>query len=930
MEESDKEKLFKNLGEELDFLKQNIKTDDFNASKNASKSHTIQITLRKSILLRIVVPENYPLRLACSDDSFLSAKLHTLDVKNLKPARKHSIESFIARVNLELSDVIYSSPNICCVVKLFNQAHSSLVKNSDELLDESLAVLETQTKNAVFVVNSEINDSNSDQTKRKPVKEAVGANFDDSSSCKQKLKGADLIFQRIKWDSSIDKEQIIVGYLDRFLGVKEIQFSEFKGVHDDRDGIPLHRIRHFKINGTLVWDRDQRIDLMTGQDIAVFFAKQSVATLNPTNSKLEQSIETSKVDLIQQWPISQCVKNSWTEPQSVDRDAKPKFMGTFKLITYNIMSRNNFKKSLIDAMNQHEVEGIDLGLKNLELIDRMSKVNALLAESDPDFVLLQECEDYEEEKLRECDHVRKNYYICSTTRSSKGVLHSNCVILSKAKPVFFKVLQLSENSNKQALLAKFELRSSSLNKIEHMLLVNIHLTSDKSSNFQLKRKTQLETLHKYLVSEDKKLNSDLHELNSNYTFICGDFNFGDEADLENGLLKKLFFDKGFTDSCPNALTFDPTSNFAASLTSSKTYARRLDRILFRSAKCGVDNAFLVNTAPFKITPSVKPTYEPYLNVTSYTSSNKLPVLEANFQQNSVGYTDCMLNASDHYGLECTFKLKNSLHESSLVHKSSLAIVATSNFNELIQRIREKYDPQFDRWPPHFNLLYPFYENIELDCTEDEQESVVGEILHCLTQFEPFECELSEMETFDKNSVVFLKPEASVAAKMSSIYNALTHLFEDSSHSKWRSNFTPHMTIAQPVDKKRVARGSNWAKTQLDAIQAEFGQMRKEAGAYASFVVDSVYWIKRSETTPFEVMRVFPLGKTYPATILGLSPKDFTRENSILKFLHDKNMINSAQNNAEFDSLQQRILKEIFNSIKNSVKSQKIVQKSRLG
>ena len=38
-------------------------------------------------------------------------------------------------------------------------------------------------------------------------------------------KGSDIIFDRIKWDSSIDSEQIIIGYIDRFLGVKEINFK---------------------------------------------------------------------------------------------------------------------------------------------------------------------------------------------------------------------------------------------------------------------------------------------------------------------------------------------------------------------------------------------------------------------------------------------------------------------------------------------------------------------------------------------------------------------------------------------------------------------------------------------------------------------------------------------------------------------------------
>ena len=82
---------------------------------------------------------------------------------------------------------------------------------------------------------------------------------------KRKFKGSDMIFQRIKWDPSIDSDLVTIVYLDRFLGLQEIAFNEFKGVHEDyKKGIPLHRIRAFKIRDRIVWDREKRIDLLTG------------------------------------------------------------------------------------------------------------------------------------------------------------------------------------------------------------------------------------------------------------------------------------------------------------------------------------------------------------------------------------------------------------------------------------------------------------------------------------------------------------------------------------------------------------------------------------------------------------------------------------------------------------------------------------------
>eukprot|EP00741_Cyanophora_paradoxa_P014988 tig00020830_g14461.t1 len=82
---------------------------------------------------------------------------------------------------------------------------------------------------------------------------------------KERFRGADLILNRIRHDPSLEPflNDFVVGYLDRFLGVVELPVTEFKNVHDDRDGVPLHRIRHFKLRGVRVWDRDRRLDLLT-------------------------------------------------------------------------------------------------------------------------------------------------------------------------------------------------------------------------------------------------------------------------------------------------------------------------------------------------------------------------------------------------------------------------------------------------------------------------------------------------------------------------------------------------------------------------------------------------------------------------------------------------------------------------------------------
>ena len=79
---------------------------------------------------------------------------------------------------------------------------------------------------------------------------------EDEEKAGSKFKGSDHIYNRILWDKKLKKEEFAVGYEDRFLGILEIPFEEFNLKTD----IPLHRIKYFKKNGEMVWDRVQKIN----------------------------------------------------------------------------------------------------------------------------------------------------------------------------------------------------------------------------------------------------------------------------------------------------------------------------------------------------------------------------------------------------------------------------------------------------------------------------------------------------------------------------------------------------------------------------------------------------------------------------------------------------------------------------------------------
>jgi uncharacterized protein (UPF0248 family) len=81
------------------------------------------------------------------------------------------------------------------------------------------------------------------------------------------------VLDRIRWDPSYDVKAYIIGYLDRFGGVKEIHAPIWLDDSTEEDWVPQHRIRYFKklLPGhgeEIVWHRFERIDKVFGSTAA--------------------------------------------------------------------------------------------------------------------------------------------------------------------------------------------------------------------------------------------------------------------------------------------------------------------------------------------------------------------------------------------------------------------------------------------------------------------------------------------------------------------------------------------------------------------------------------------------------------------------------------------------------------------------------------
>ncbi|XP_037371504.1 leukocyte receptor cluster member 9 [Talpa occidentalis] len=96
----------------------------------------------------------------------------------------------------------------------------------------------------------------------------------EAGAKKPPLRTAEAVIQRIRWDPRLDPADFTVGYVDRFLGVREEPFGAFcwdeplAALGPGVLAVPRHRVRFFRHRGRLVWDRASRTDLVFGSGSA--------------------------------------------------------------------------------------------------------------------------------------------------------------------------------------------------------------------------------------------------------------------------------------------------------------------------------------------------------------------------------------------------------------------------------------------------------------------------------------------------------------------------------------------------------------------------------------------------------------------------------------------------------------------------------------
>ncbi|RPB03384.1 hypothetical protein L873DRAFT_1826394 [Choiromyces venosus 120613-1] len=85
----------------------------------------------------------------------------------------------------------------------------------------------------------------------------------------KKLRPALDVINRIRWDPTLDSGDFLIGYEDRFKGIREMDVGKWKMEQTDLEFIPLHRVVYFKrrSDGVVVWDRETKNDILFGNEI---------------------------------------------------------------------------------------------------------------------------------------------------------------------------------------------------------------------------------------------------------------------------------------------------------------------------------------------------------------------------------------------------------------------------------------------------------------------------------------------------------------------------------------------------------------------------------------------------------------------------------------------------------------------------------------
>jgi len=180
-------------------------------------------------------------------------------------------------------------------------------------------------------------------------------------------------------------------------------------------------------------------------------------------------------------------------------------------------------------------------------------------------------------------------------------------------------------------------------------------------------------------------------------------------------------------------------------------------------------------------------------------------------------------------------------------KSAICIIPPQSIWESIQNIRKDHDRAFERWMPHINLIFPFADDIEF-------QTLKPKAIESLKEIQPFELTFNTINKFvqGKSSTLWLQPdEKEDQNNLQLIEQQLVKTFPHCNDLSDRG-FVPHLTIAQ------------CSPSQTEKIQNQIQENWKSI----QFTVNCVYFISRTDSDPFEIREIIPLGGVSSSTLVS--------------------------------------------------------------
>uniref|UniRef100_A0A914V288 2'-5' RNA ligase family protein n=1 Tax=Plectus sambesii TaxID=2011161 RepID=A0A914V288_9BILA len=156
-----------------------------------------------------------------------------------------------------------------------------------------------------------------------------------------------------------------------------------------------------------------------------------------------------------------------------------------------------------------------------------------------------------------------------------------------------------------------------------------------------------------------------------------------------------------------------------------------------------------------------------------------------------------------------------MNSSKVSPKSALCLILPSEVATEIQAIRALHDKQFYRWPPHINLLYPFYsdsDNVFDECAKNVAKRFVSSQLQPITIHLDHSC----FDFFNhKNScTLLLKPNQEAKNKLKKLHKDLEDLFPDLCDKRF-PEYQPHLSLGQ-FDSTRVKESAQQFATEWES------------------------------------------------------------------------------------------------------------------